>query len=363
MKYKWYETLNTYIWIFNVGRGLAIFIRTPLNHGILYDLGCSDYFKPIEFLKENIIPKLDKYNGFTLIQILISHPHADHILDIKSLIPVEGENLLLYPALHTCPHDKTEGSAEPEVINWDRIKNPEGSDELIEVYKTLYANRNLPLQTIEYKLTRSVPNLEYGLFYIRPPVVEKIHPANDQDYGNGISLVIFFRYGKHTLLIPGDITPSVLSHILEEREGLEKRYTVFDLAHAREHPEWHCKTSNQPSLKELLSRYGLSILIAPHHGLESGFSDDLYSACKRGKPDLVVISDKRHLREIDGRIDWRYQSEYGANGMYVDIEGKRKFRYSVSTREGHHILIIFRGTGRYPDVHLNKSPDELLNLS
>jgi beta-lactamase superfamily II metal-dependent hydrolase len=359
---KWYESFKTHIWVFNVGRGLSIFIRTPLNQGILYDFVCSDDFKHTNFLKENIIPMLDKYKNCNLAQILISHPHADHISDIKNMIGRESEKSIFYSSLHTCPHDKTEGSAKPEAINWDRIKNPDGSDELISIYKKLYAERSLPLQAIVYESNRSVPNLEYGFFYIRPPVVDTIHPSDNQDYGNGVSLVVFYRHGKHTLLIPGDITPLVLSHILEESKGLEKRYTIFDMVHTCNHPKWHLETNSQPSLKELLSNHGLSVLVAPHHGLESGFSDDLYAACKSGKPDLVIISDKRHMTETDGKIDSRYQTADGANGMYVKIDDKEDFRYSVSTRSGHHILITFQGTGGCPDVHLNKNPNELLKI-
>ncbi|MGB3477830.1 MAG: hypothetical protein WBB67_01575 [bacterium] len=360
MNKKWYESFKTHIWVFNVGRGLSIFVRTPLNQGILYDLGCSDDFKPTNFLKENIIPMLDKYKDCHLAQILISHPHADHISDIESLVAYESGKSIFYSSLHTCPHDKTEGSAKPEAINWNRIKNPEGSEEHISIYKKLYAERSLPLQTITYDSNRSVPNLEYGLFYIRPPDVDAIHPNNDQDYGNGISLVIFYRHGKHTLLIPGDITPLVLSHMLEENKGLEKRYTIFDMVHTRNHPKWHLETNSQPSLKELLYNHELSVLVAPHHGLESGFSDDLYTVCKSDKPDLVVISDKRHMAETDGQIDSRYQTADGASGMYVNIDDKDEFRYSVSTRKGHHILILFQGTGGTPEIYLSNDPYELL---
>ena len=75
---------------------------------------------------------------------------------------------------------------------------------------------------------------------------------------------------------------------------------------------------------------------------------------------LVIISEKRHMTEIDGKIDSRYQTADGASGMYVKIDNKEDFRYSVSTRSGHHILIIFQGTGGPPKIYLNKDPDELL---
>lgn len=357
---RWAQTLQSHIWIFNVGRGLSIFIRTALNQGIMYDFGCSQDFSPTKFLAKNILPYLHEYKKCKIAQTIISHPHADHISEINCLAAKDGKNSQFYSSLHTCPHDKIEGSAKPEAIDWKRIKNPEGSEGNIKLYKELYASRTLPLQTICYESSRSVPNLEYGLFYARPPVVNEIHGSNDQDYGNGLSLLLFYRHGIHTILIPGDITPDSLKHILDGGKGIEKRYTIFDRQKSSEHPHWHNQSNDQPSLRSLLKNQGLSILVAPHHGLESGFSEDLYTAMKNNKPGLVVISDKRRLSDTDGKIDERYQSKEGASSLDVLVEGNKKNQFSVSTRNGHHILLVFQGTGGAPSVFLEKDPEKLL---
>jgi hypothetical protein len=346
--------------MFNVGRGLCIFIRTALNQGIMYDLGSSEDFKPTDFLKDNIIPYLDRYKNCRVAQTIISHPHADHITNINCLTDPDRDKSPFYSSLHTCPHDKTEGSAKPETIDWNRIKNPKGSENNLEIYKSLYDGRKLPLQTICYESPRSIPNLEYGLYYVRPPVVSKIYPDKDQEYGNGTSLLIFFQHGFHTVLIPGDMNPDTFKHLLDEGEGLEKRYTIFDRGQNTTHPRWHEASGDQPSLKSLLNNRGLSILLAPHHGLKSGFSEDLYKAMKDEKPGLVVISEKRHLSDTDGEVEPFYQTPEGAKGQKVYIEWKEENRYSVSTRDGHHILILFQGTGGQPEVYLEKEPEVLL---
>ncbi|MBC7350164.1 MAG: hypothetical protein H5U05_09350 [Candidatus Aminicenantes bacterium] len=355
----WITSLKSHIWIFNVDRGLCVFIRTGLNQGIMYDFGSSDNFRPSDFLKEQIIPFLDKYEQHRIAQTIISHPHFDHISNISCLFEPTMESSPFYAALHTCPHDKT-GSAKDECINWERIKNPAGSENVTKLYKNLYENRKLPLQTICYKSARYIPKLEYGIYYVRPPVVDEIFPDDDQEYANGLSLVLFYRHGNHTLLIPGDINPMALSYILDEKEGLEKRYTVFNREFSSTHPTWHEKTGNQPFLRDLLSELGLSVLIAPHHGLKSGYSNDLYSKIKGGKPGLVVISEKRHLTDADGEVAPLYQSQDGSTGQYVYIEGKKEFHYSISTRSGYHILILFQGTGGQPEVYLEKDPNLLL---
>lgn len=357
----WVWTCKSYIWIFNVGRGLSVFIRTALNQGILYDLGCNQDFSPTDFVLKNILPHLDKYKNSKMAQTIISHPHADHISEIKMLLSDDSNDSPFYSSLHTCPHDKKEGSEHPEALDWNRIKNPDGSEQNINIYKKLYATRSLPLQTICYESPRSVPNLEYGLFYIRPPVVNKIHPENDQNYGNGTSLVLYYKHGFHSVLIPGDITPDCLKSILDEGDGMEKRYTIFDRIKSAENQNWHNLTGDQPSLKTLLKDNGLSILVAPHHGLESSYSEDLYNTIKDGKPGLVLISDKRHISDTDGSIDNRYQSSDGAIGLNVDIEGEVQKRYSVSTRDIKHILISLEGSDRTPKVYLDADPYKLLD--
>ncbi|MFZ5994788.1 MAG: hypothetical protein ACOYU4_07365 [Thermodesulfobacteriota bacterium] len=356
----WASSQRSHIWIFNVERGLCIFIRTALNQGILYDFGSSEDFKPSDFLQKNIIPHLDKYKNCRIAQTIISHPHADHITNISCLTTPDKDKSPFYSSLHTCPHDKTDGSAKPEALDWSRIKNPKESDDEINIYKSLYEKRTLPLQTILFDSTRSIPNLEYGLYYVRPPVVGEIFPDNDQEYANGTSMIVFYRHGYHTLLVPGDINPDTFKHLLDEGDGLEKRYTVFDRRQSTSHPTWHNATGNQSSLKSLLGTHGLSILVAPHHGLKSGYSEDLYKAIKDGKPGLVVISEKRHISKSDGAVEPFYQSPDGAKGQKVYIEGKEETRNSVSTRDGHHILILFQGTGGQPDVYLEKDPEVLL---
>jgi len=359
-KPKWVSSFKSYVLIFNVERGISIFIRTPLNQGIMYDFGSSPDFKPSVFLKEHIIPYLDKYKNSSLAQTIISHPHTDHFTDIDCLFVPSVKGSPFFSSLHTCPHDKTDGTAKTEVINWERIKNPEGTDEKIKKYRSLFEGRFTPLQTILYDSTRSIPNLEYGLYYVRPPVVEEIYPDNDQEYGNGVSLVIFYRHGYHSLLIPGDINPDTFKHLLDEGDGLEKRYTKFDKRQSALHPDWHKASGNQPGLKDLLEYHGLSILVAPHHGLESGYSEDLYQSIKDDRPGLVVISEKRHKSETDGQVDPFYQSKDGAKGQDVYIEGNKESHYSVSTRNGHHILISFQGTGGKPKVYLEPDANTLL---
>jgi hypothetical protein len=349
----WETSLSTFVWIFSVGRGNAAFVRTGMNQGFIIDMGkgSDEDFDPAEFVEKNFAPKLDPYDGCKIAQTVLSHPHKDHIIQCGRLRRSD-----LAPNLITCPHDKD----DREGLNWRRIKNPEGSEDLVSEYRDLYAGRRLPLQTIQFTRRSAVPpDLEYGVFYLRPPICETLH-SDDNAYGNATSIMLYLRYGANSILFPGDMTPEAMAHVLRQAEGAEKRYTVFSSSWTAEHPRWHDTTTDQWSLQWLLRNRGLSILVAPHHGLESCYSPELYAALKGGKPQLVVISEKRHTCENDGSIHQVYQSDAGASGLAVEVDGyMERDRKSISTRDGRHILTTFNGSG-VPRVYAHADAGVLL---
>jgi beta-lactamase superfamily II metal-dependent hydrolase len=223
----------------------------------------------------------------------------------------------------------------------------------------LFAKRKPPLQTIEYEGVSSSRELEYGVYYIRPPVCAQLHPNNDNHYTNSTSLVFWFRSGNDTMLFPGDIMPDGMAHLLANRRGTEKRFTRFD-ANANGN-QWHFATSNQPDLKTLLTQHGLSVLVAPHHGLESCFSEDLYKAIRGGKPRTVVISESEMLHDNFGGTHPIYQSDRGAELVKMEVDRAWESRRSVTTKADHHILVIMSGEGR-PVIYANTDPDYLLRI-
>lgn len=349
---SWETSLETFVWVFDVGRGNFAFIRSGLNQGFIIDMGAKaeSGFDCVQFIEKNFVKKLTPYQDKKIAQTILSHPHTDHIAKCESL----ADGKLLQPRLLTCPHDKI----NEELLNWDRIKNPEGSEDLIKSYKSLYKKRELPLQSIVYQSERDIPNLNYGIYYLRPPVCEKIHETDDNCYGNSTSIMMYFCHGRHKIFFPGDMTPEGMDAILYEKKGLEKRFTIFNKQASIKFHDWHLKTSYQPSLRDLLSK-GLTILIAQHHGLESGFSQSLYDAMDNGKPELVIISEKEHTSDTDGKIHEIYNSEEGASGLTVEVDGKAQKRRTIATYENLHIMMVFSGTGQ-PKIFAHSDPYELL---
>jgi len=355
---KWHETFYTYIWVFNTGRGLSVCVRFPHNIGVLFDLGSSEDFSPIEFVAKHIAPKLTPYKKNSIAQCFLSHPHVDHIWEIGRVCDHGNEKALLHPNLLTCPNDKVVG----EEVDFDRLINDDNRD-LIALYRSSYEHRTPPLQSLESDGRANVPNIEYGFYYVLPSRVDELHPAVDQDYGNGLSLVFYLRHDKNSILIPGDITPDAMKELLLGGKHVAKRFTYFSNAPAGVPADFHLRTSTQPTLKAVLNQRGLSVLVTPHHGLESCYSPELFEAIRGNKPYINIISDKRHLSEQDGTVDPRYQKAEDAIGATVDIEGTEEERYSASTRDGHHILIVLTGTVDHPHVFLRSDPEKLLNIA
>lgn len=198
--------------------------------------------------------------------------------------------------------------------------------------------------------------MEYGLYYVQPPVIKNNIHSSAQDYSNAVSLVFYLRHGKNSILISGDITPQTFKYILEQQPGTEKRYSCLESDKNKEN--WPKATDDQPSLLSLIKQ-GLSVLVAPHHGLESSYSEEFYNVCKDNLPKLIVISDKRHIGGNDGNISAKYQTEAGSQGVDVIRNDKAEFRHSVSTRNDDHILIVFDENSLFK-TYLEKDPNDLL---
>jgi len=237
-----------------------------------------------------------------------------------------------------------------------------GSYELIEKYRKSYETRNPPLLTISALSAIYADNVEYGIYYLVPARVSEIHPKDNQLYGNGLSLALYLRHGNQSILIPGDITPDVFAEVIEGGKYVQKRYTYFDKKPAGTPENLHKENGGQPTLQSLLSERGLSILVAPHHGLESCFCPYLFEVIKDKKTRLNVISEKRHRSDGDGQVAAQYQSSDYAFGLQVDSGNGSEDHYSVSTRNGQHILVVFKGTNALPSVYLRADAEDLLDI-
>ncbi|QEG32133.1 hypothetical protein GobsT_69840 [Gemmata obscuriglobus] len=116
----WTYPNSSFIWVFPVGRGNCAFLRTGLNHGFILDMGSEYDFDISKFIKKEFVPELSGYpdaKGNRIAQVVLSHPHEDHIKNCESLKESE-----LRPHLITCPNDKSD--VEKFNLQWTPLSRP-----------------------------------------------------------------------------------------------------------------------------------------------------------------------------------------------------------------------------------------------
>jgi len=337
----WVNKQYLLAWIFDVGRGSCAFVRTPSKDGVLIDCGGDE--KIVCCVKEHLVPICRRCAGTEgkknrIGQVIISHPHVDHFRSIE-------EAVKLNPMLWTCPHDKEPKLLEPdERLNWELIENPEDSDELLELYRNAYEGRRLPLQV--FAPAHAVPHFAYGIFYIRPLECEPIENflgedegLPEKDYANNTSIMVCFRFNRSSILFPGDMMASGMKRALEV--GCENRRVGEGV------PEKYRLESGSAQILRKWVNSGCSVLVAPHHGLESGYSPEFFRSLPTEDPrvGLVVISEKAKPRKGEGKVHTNYQSEEKVKGATViDEYSSKSDRLSVTTRTDGNCLVGFRGT-------------------
>ena len=334
-----------FLWVFNVGRGICTFARTPENFGLNVDCGGNGENRPLRRVEDVILPHLTKYREQKVAQAVISHPHTDHYRDIYRMVGWE-------PYLITCPHHKDPIDGHPdERFNFDLLETTEEDEPLLRVYKECYSKRSLPLQVPA--LGQAVPNFHYGVFYIRPPVVEDELPR--ADYVNNCSIMAYMRIGRSTILLPGDMMTSGMEHAIST--GCEARLSgpkVADIA--RE------KTIDMKAFSTWLRAFGCKFLLAPHHGLESAWPQALFDllADAGHQVSLALVSEKGSPGKSDGKVDSRYSSEDYVKGYCVHHDdGTSETRRAVTTRSDGHMLIAIHHTGK-PTVVVSHDLDWIL---
>lgn len=344
MNAEWPKKQYMLAWIFNVGHGICGFVRTPSRDGILIDCGGSH--EVIDAIDEYLLPSCREHEvGFgeetRLAQVIISHPHVDHFLQIERTSD-------LHPYFWTCPHDKDAPQGYPdERLDWQLISNPEGSNELEEAYREAYSERNLPLQA--FAPVNEIPHFYYGLFYIPAPQCKPIEGHVDRadgslpkkDYANNTSIMAYFHFNNSSILFPGDMMASGMKRALTV--GCENRVVGDGIA------DTFAARSAAPETFRKWVNSGCSVLVAPHHGLESAYSPDFFLSLPASDPrvNLVVVSEKAEPGPYDGAVHPNYQKRDAGKvkGTWVrNDKGSIQECLSVTTRSQGHCLVGFRGT-------------------
>jgi hypothetical protein len=321
-KTEWNHNKEIYAWIFDVGRGLSAFVKTPDNFGVMVDCGCSDDFKPFrDIVGKRFLPCLDRpvRNGrqFVLAQLLVSHPHSDHCSEFEDVLR-QGAPMFL-----TTPHSNPKEPDANQYVNWGIVlpDNRPGTEGSIIALKEEINRRDPPLMAYVDESEFTVPDFRMVIFFIPPKINETQLPS--KDYTNNLSIVLYMSLSDNSILFMGDLMPSGTDYLL----------------------------SHNADFRRLVSQ-GVSVLVVPHHGLESGYCSSLYSALPACKVGAVnIISEKRSPGPNEGSTHCNYTSSMTSLG--------HKNRNSYSTKQDGHIRIVLGAAGKLR-ITASKNIDDLL---
>ena len=274
--------MNSHVEIvfWDVQHGHSTYIKSPNNRHIVIDLGIGDYsgrnsaFSPLRHLKY-------KYGVNQLDYVIVTHPHLDHIDDILNFD-------LLSPKIFNRPNQITNAEVMEGVREQDRAK--------FEKYCEINNRYNSPVVGVINDPDN--PN-NYGAMKI-----ESFIPINcPHDNFNNHSIVTVIEFANMKVVIPGDNELCSFEELMRQ-EAFKKAIKDAD------------------------------ILLAPHHGRESGYNNDFVSLVN---PRLTVVSDGRFC---DTSANGRYSQK--SRGWTVHkSNGTSSERKCLTTNADGEIFIKF----------------------
>jgi beta-lactamase superfamily II metal-dependent hydrolase len=265
--------------VYDVKHGNFILILTPNGKTIVQDLGQGSYDKssetwsPLKHLNDNWdINKLD--------YAVVTHPDLDHIEDIQNLDRYTVDNFVR-------PIHLTEEEIMENVRESDRG--------VFQSYVNMDTHMANLMRSDQKKLEIS-PEKTGGveITFFRPK-------ENSTSNFNNHSIVTVVEYGDKKMVLPGDNEAPSWRELLEMDDFVE-------------------------SIEET------DIFLAPHHGREDGFCEDIFD---HFNPKLTVVSDGEYG-------DTSATSKYNrvTEGYTVlDTDGNEDSKEVVTTRKDGYIRI------------------------
>ena len=255
----------------DVQHGNATYIKTPNNTHIVQDLGTGSYgtknkkFSPLLHLKNNWTVKELDY-------VIITHPHKDHISDIMNFDALSPRVL-----------------ARPKHLPKNEImKNVREEDKpLFEKYFEINERYSEPVPDEENpRFPKNNGGVKIETFTPRKSSSSEI---------NNHSIVTVLSYAESKVILSGDNEPPSWKELLEKEE-----------------------------FKNAVKN--ADILLAPHHGRESGYYAELF---EHFKPKLTIISDGRFC---DTSATDRYSKISTGWNVHHRKDKEKEKRYCVTTR-------------------------------
>jgi beta-lactamase superfamily II metal-dependent hydrolase len=280
-------------YLFDVGVGQAAALKLPNNKWCIFDVGKSSEFSPVNWIANRnryaslIIATITNrpIPTFNFLKATISHHHADHLSDCRSLFQYGPQYLSTV-------------DVDSEYIKDVISSNSKESLTDVIFFAKEAINSYGPITT----------QPDYGGVLInerRLPVVFARNIGGDSNARvNNASIITRINVYGNSILLCGDMEKEAWDTIISDTGTFGKSWRLF--------------LSN------------IDIMIAPHHGHRSGFSTNLLNIAK---PSVVLIS----IQSNNPNVDSRYSQEF-IRGIKI---GNDSYSY-ISTRQKGHIKIKFQ---------------------
>jgi beta-lactamase superfamily II metal-dependent hydrolase len=273
--------------IWDVEHGACTMLHHTLN-GIagrlaMIDSGDTHDWAPAEFIRNDL-------GRAQLDYLFITNADQDHMSDLQGLWDA-GINV---PVMH---HNPSFGPAA-----FQAVKRQSGS--LTRDAQRYMQNLSTFTAPIDHPFNTSMGGITMSLFWNQWPGFTST---------NDLSLVVFIKFGQFGILFPGDL----------------------------EVPGWRSHLRSQ-AFRNMLS--DVDILVASHHGRESGYCEDVFEYCH---PQAVVMSDKAIVHDTQGMTE-TYRNRvlrHYPNGVVVRSSGNR--RHVLTTRSDGHIQFEVDSQGNF----------------
>ncbi|MEJ2437660.1 MAG: MBL fold metallo-hydrolase [Sulfurovaceae bacterium] len=281
---------QTEVTFWDVEHGNAAHIKTPNGRHIVIDLGIGSYesgreFSPLLHLKNNGIDQLDC--------VVITHPHLDHIDDILNFDVLSPKVLLRSTHL-----------SKEEILGEVRAQDREKFDKYFEIdsrYNSPISNTVNDLSLSEY----------WGELKIKTFVSDACAHSNINNH----SIIVVIEYVGIKVVFTGDNETCSYNELLA-----------------------------LPEFKDTVKK--ADILLAAHHGRESGYHNDFVSLVN---PRVTVVSDGRFG---DTSATSRYWFKSRGWDVYKS-DGSSSKRYVLTTRQDGEVVARFGYQNNTTETFLN----------
>ena len=266
----------------DVQHGSACHIETPAGMHFMFDLGTGDFDRsqggdvhsPLVYLKRT--KGVERLDG-----VFVSHPHRDHIDDIFNFD-------LLNPRSFWRPQHL----AEANIRAGNRPGDAPKIDKYLEIsnrYNQSFAPGESPGEP-----SNNGCNL-FEVFIVTTPPQSNL---------NNHSIAAVIEYAGTKVLVTGDTESAGWDELLSR--------TAF-----------------------VNAAKGTHILLAPHHGRESGFKEELFAAI--GQPALTIISDTNAGETCVRQKYYNKSTGWGVSSRAAPSTSET--RYCLTTRDDGTIQV------------------------